>query len=838
MVLDVYTTEIGINNLEMILSDYSLTSPEDLYREIYTNMSQFREPPPYPGLPKQSSSQTGLHQSFSGSEASTDVSVSSNENLASGQRQEPQGEETQVSSPHLVYDASGFSDYSIMARLGMPASEIDQKLMQSSNTPHIYVTPGNGVYSSVHGPYIATSVNSPAHGLCHVTHSQTQNLYHSSESGFSGSESSKHQLGGESDSSTNISRQSSGFSCDTSLSSNLTSPSGVTSYSSSTLYANYPQQWTHSAMDYGSPQMSRPQAHLNFQKHHLNQQLQQQQLPSFMSHTSMHSGQPHMNLNHLNSSPLPPPPTYPGFQGHEAARRSYEILGKTEIPGSRSQPELSHLLDQRAQYPGVIHTPGGSGSDRGSQHSLEHCVGDGSRYADIDQIAFKATSMVNVLSEENHALRQKLSVFERKVMLLQKFEMELQNVHEGYESLQKSSKKIIQKESAMKKHLEEELKKQKAVNNSLIQQLQKAGLPVPDAAILASVEPSDSSMVHLLAKHKEVLGIKERQEMEIEAMKMTIQEQRAQIDILRNVQASQMRLDEEERRQQLLAEYDEEIKQELASIKAAYEKKEQTETNIRLKLEKELEYCRRHHVSAKSQVSSNAGACGKGKDGKAEMNVDIKKLLEEKEAKILQLEKELIQWKEQQLEESIRKLKLQESLETDSFSRLPAYDQSGSMCSSSMCSSTCSSLSTETLINEAKADKLRQMEEVYKANRKVAELEASVKSLQSQLSEKEAILRVYQRSPMTRSSSVHTIYCTPHHSPRPSLVATGSLSRQGSHDPSNFLEVCHKKTGSTSALEAYSKISQEDLLKKIEDLKSGSKSNSDSEENPDSVWQV
>ena len=92
-----------------------------------------------------------------------------------------------------------------------------------------------------------------------------------------------------------------------------------------------------------------------------------------------------------------------------------------------------------------------------------------------------------------------------------------------------------------------------------------------------------------------------------------------------------------------MAEYDEEIKQELASIKAAYEKKEQTETNIRLKLEKELEYCRRHHVSAKSQVSSNAGACGKGKDGKAEMNVDIKKLLEEKEAKILQLEKELIQ---------------------------------------------------------------------------------------------------------------------------------------------------------------------------------------------------
>jgi len=94
-----------------------------------------------------------------------------------------------------------------------------------------------------------------------------------------------------------------------------------------------------------------------------------------------------------------------------------------------------------------------------------------------------------------------------------------------------------------------------------------------------------------------------------------------------------------------------------------------------------------------------------------------------------------------------------------------------------------------------------------------------VKSLQSQLKEKDTMLRVYQRSPMTRSSSVHSIYCTPHHSPRPSLVGTGSLSRQTSQDVASLLAVKHKKTGSTSALEAFSKSSQEDLLKKIEDLK-------------------
>lgn len=85
-------------------------------------------------------------------------------------------------------------------------------------------------------------------------------------------------------------------------------------------------------------------------------------------------------------------------------------------------------------------------------------------------------------------------------------------------------------------------------------------------------------------------------------------------------------------RLQILAEYDEKIKLELEDIKAAYEKKTQTEKSIRQKLEKEVEFCRLNHAT-----QSKAG------DAKKDLNADIKKLLEEKEAKILQLEKELIQ---------------------------------------------------------------------------------------------------------------------------------------------------------------------------------------------------
>ncbi|XP_052783867.1 angiomotin-like protein 1 isoform X2 [Mya arenaria] len=824
MVLDVQCNEIGIINREMHITDYSsaIHSPENLYQEIYMDMSQFREPPPYPGHPTQS--QTGLRQSFSGSETSTDVSVSSTENLASGQRQEPQGEETQVPNASLSYDLTGSSEYSILERLGMPTSEMEKLQSVGENPPQIYVTPGN-VYNTGHGPFIATSVNSPIHytGLnqFHTGH-MAHHLYQSNESGFS-SASSKHQLG-ETGSNQSLT-MASGFSNDSSpnytqASQNTmsSSPNPVCSYNSSTLYANYPQHhWAqHSAIDTASLTAGHDMSHL----HH--------QVPPYMSPSVMHTGLHLHSLphHHYASNPLPPPPDYPGMSNPEATRRSYELLGKSDIPGSRSHPDLHHSFDPRTRG-AIIHTPHGSGSDRGSQQSLEHGrCGESGLYSDIDHLATQATRMVEVLSEENRSLRQKLSVYDRKVTKLQKFEMEIQKVHEGYESLQKSSKKREQLEQAMKKRLEDELKKLKALNNGLIQQLQKAGQTVPENAILASIEPTDSSMLHLLAKHKEVLVEKDRVDMELEAVRNENQAQRSQIEILRNVQAQQSRRDVEEQRQQLLADYDEEIKQELSSIKAAYEKKEQTERNIRQKLEKELEFCRANH----SQHSS----LGRGMEPKGDLNSDIKKLLEEKEAKILQLEKELIQWKEQQLEESIRKLKLQE-MDVDMGSRLPLYDQG-----SSMCSSTCSSVSTETLINEAKVDKLKQMEEVYQANRQVTELEARVKSLQSQLSEKEAMLRVYQRSPMTRSSSVHTIYCPPHHSPRPSLVASGSLSRQGSQDAGALLEVRHKKTGSTSALENYSHITQEELLKRTEHLKSEAKtsSTSDTENTPDTVWQV
>lgn len=283
---------------------------------------------------------SGLHQSFSGSEGSTDVSVSSTENLPTCIRQEPQGEETQLPQTCLSYDTCGSSEYSIIARLGMSTSSMD---VNPVNTPQIYVT---GNPANVHGPHFATSPTS-------TCGSQKQNLYMSSESGFSSAStsSSKLTLG---DNSNLNSSFTSGYSCDVSPNvpsrqsvSNFSSPASVSSYNSSTLYANFPYSVTPGVID---------QSHLH-------------QLPQF----AMAPQSSHMVPQYLTS--LPPPPEYPGaYDPREATRRSYEIIGKPEIPGSRSQPELSHFVNTPNKHLGIVHTPAGSGSDRGSQHSLEGYV--------------------------------------------------------------------------------------------------------------------------------------------------------------------------------------------------------------------------------------------------------------------------------------------------------------------------------------------------------------------------------------------------------------------------------------------------------------------------------
>lgn len=206
----------------------------------------------------------GTRKSFSGSETSTDMSLSSSENLSTCQRQEPQGQENtqeNVFSPNLdLHDPD--TGYSILARLGMPQSFVGK--------------PGQD--------YIQAPV---------------------------------------------------------------------------TTCADPHQQWTHpvSIPHVTTPhELSRPPLAM----------YQTGPNPAAYSHQlwTQNTEQLHLGVNAPGLTyytHLPPPPEYPGMQVHRSLgnpsmdakdiSRSYELMDKSDLPTSRSQPELARYIALQATRP-------------------------------------------------------------------------------------------------------------------------------------------------------------------------------------------------------------------------------------------------------------------------------------------------------------------------------------------------------------------------------------------------------------------------------------------------------------------------------------------------------
>lgn len=728
--------------------EYLLTDSEGI--TMQQQQSQYREPPPYPGHSKQLA-QPGMRQSFSGSETSTDVSVSSMENLSSSQRQEPQGEETQSQQPYHSMDLND-GGYSILARLGMPTSAL-QLNNCTTTSPH-YNMAGHCVpYPTDHTGYLNSSCCGPSPYLW----ANHQTVSHNSSSEVTKNMEFKHN----------------------------------------------PFATHHNPQMYGSPYLTENPNRDFVQNTHL-------QSPYFTN--------------------LPPPPEYPGEKPE--LKRSYETVGKIDMTPCRSQPDLSRYWEahdkqlKQLVYSNEEHV---YSNEQMSPVRDDQSTPVANRLEDID-IAARATKMVDMLSDENKKLRDELSAYSKKVSKLQKFELEIQKVHDAYESLVKSSKKRERLESLMKKKLEEEVKKLSSENKQLKECISNdAGLKAdltPDVSEFSSKSETQKSEIykHLLAHNKEMQAIKEQQDLELITQRATIQEQQNRIDILdsalTNAQANVVRLEKECCKKQVQMERLDQLQKAFSSLQVACEKREQMEKQLRSRLEKEVETMKSQHQSTDS--SQEELSCTGNSNISDVINIhSLQRLLNEKEAKILQLQTDAVKWEQKYLENAMKCLS-QQDLQNQSKS-----------CVHDSCS-----LSAEKVLDEVKTEKLKYMAESFEANKKVTELETKVRSLETQIAEKDAMIRVFQRSSMTRSSSVHTLYRSPLHSPHPSYISSSATLP---HQSSSSCAIKHIKTGSTSCLETGSNLSMDgDLMEKFRMLQTESKDHSSSsdEEGGSKIWQV
>jgi len=554
-------------------------------------------------------------------------------------------------------------------------------------------------------------------------------------------------------------------------------------------------------------------------------------------------------------SPIPPPPEYPGYTPvsfapvpHTESKdldQSFDTICSSDI-ASCSQQDLSSLQgylhavtaqtanqNQSQHLQSVLsssiganglslnppHSQGpistsstsltstAQASDYCSVAQSVHCQSDLNHAA----IAVKATQMVEKLSEDNRSLRCQLENNVKKVSKLQKFEAEIQKVHSGYDALVKHSHKREKLEEMMRLRMDIELRKLKETNKELKDQLDKAlsqltqreVYNIDDNELKRELSKKDSMIVKLIAQNKELTAAKDRFEIEVTAQRTTLQEQRTHIDVLdtalANTQATVARLEEEIRRKKDQDNKVESLQKLVSQLQLTAEKKDLIEQRLRHKLQEDIKVLQGQQINS---VMNKACDADEGIASDTESMTSIQCLmqqLQEKDQKLLNQEADIVKWEQKYLEESALRQIAIDAASAPKDVRIAALEQT--------------SAETEKLIAEARTERLRHLEEVYQANRKCAELESKVKTLQAQLAEKDAMIGVLQKhSSLSPTSSVSSLLSSPVHSPRPSgIVSTpaslggsppssAGSSRQGSQIDANFnASHVHAKSNSTGS---------------------------------------
>ncbi|KAL1115610.1 hypothetical protein AAG570_005900 [Ranatra chinensis] len=389
---------------------------------------------------------------------------------------------------------------------------------------------------------------------------------------------------------------------------------------------------------------------------------------------------------------------------------------------SKSQPDLSALSLSDREKTILRHTLGNSRKDQ------QRCA-----------------QMVDHLMKENKSLKSELESCYNKVAKAHKLEEEVGKVTRAHEELVATCERRERLEHARIARLQAEVRRLQEANQRLV----ASHLVSPDHS-RNHLAKREALIAQLVTQNKELQAAKERQEIELAAQRATLQEQRTHIDILDtaliNAQANVVRLEEECRQKQVHVERVGQLQRALSSLQLASDRREQTERKLRLQLEQELQNERAKHNNSQ--------------DGNGELGdslPELKRQLREKDEKIMRLEGEVAKWEQKYLEESQLRQAAIDAASIPKDAKIAALEKT--------------SQETEKLIAEARSDRIRQMDEVHAAQKRVTDLEAKVKELECKLAERDAMIRVLQNK-HTLDKEVSSSYPSISLSHHPSLNAT------------------------------------------------------------------
>ncbi|XP_074937610.1 angiomotin-like protein 1 isoform X1 [Phalacrocorax aristotelis] len=377
---------------------------------------------------------------------------------------------------------------------------------------------------------------------------------------------------------------------------------------------------------------------------------------------------------------------------------------------------------------------------------------------DAFAIVERAQQMVEMLSEENHVLRQELEGYYEKADKLQKFEIEIQRISEAYEGLVKTTTKRESLDKAMRNKLEGEIRRLHDFNRDLRERLETANRQLASRDFDGHEDKSTEGLY--VTQNKEHLKEKEKLEVELAAVRSANEDQRRHIEILdqalNNAQAKVIKLEEELRRKQAYVEKVEKLQQALTQLQAACEKREQMERRLRTRLERELDSLRMQQRQGSYQASSLPEHSAPA----------LMELVREKEERILALEADMTKWEQKYLEEStIRHFAMNAAATaaTERDASAPSHSRNGSYGESAL---------------EVRG--WQEEEEIVQANRRCQDMEYTIKNLHAKIIEKDAMIKVLQQRSRKDPGKADSASLRPARSVPSIAAATGTHSRQTS----------------------------------------------------------
>ncbi|KAJ8727396.1 hypothetical protein PYW07_001515 [Mythimna separata] len=427
-------------------------------------------------------------------------------------------------------------------------------------------------------------------------------------------------------------------------------------------------------------------------------------------------------------SPTPRGPTPPASPRAPAPPRddsrkpkgkcSKDKLSKEKLNLSRSQPDLTSV--------GVRAVPGGS-------ESSGWCSGGEGELEEPDD-AF--TAVLDALAAENHQLKRQLADACERVAKTNKLEEEVEKVRTAHEELVGSCERRERLERAARVRLQADCRRLHDLNRALKQQVELVSQGVRNEndsnteALRKELQNREMLIAQLITQNKELACAKERQEIEMAAQRATLQEQRTHIDILdtalTNAQANVVRLEEDCRHASGYVERVMGLQRALASLQQASDRREHTERKLRAQLEKELQTLRKRECNC-----GGASAAGGPGGGEAELRRQVR----ERDERLLALEGECAKWEQRYLEEAaLRQAAVSAASIPNSVFRdakIAALEKT--------------SAESERLMAEARNEKIRHMDELHSAQKKLADLEGRVKELESKVAERDAMIKVLQK---------------------------------------------------------------------------------------------